>query len=72
MNAYERLLLLEPADQADTRFRLAKLLRGRNPKRAKQHLLEALAEAPAFPGGVPAAAGARKPPARVLRKEATR
>jgi tetratricopeptide (TPR) repeat protein len=49
--AYERLLLLEPADQVDTRYRLAKLLRGRNGKRAKQHLLEALAEAPRFREG---------------------
>jgi tetratricopeptide (TPR) repeat protein len=49
--AYEKLLLLEPADQVETRYRLAKLLRGRNPKRAKQHLLEALAEAPRFREG---------------------
>ncbi len=49
--AYEKLLLLEPADQVETRYRLAKLLRGRNPRRAKQHLLEALAEAPRFRDG---------------------
>jgi predicted TPR repeat methyltransferase len=49
--AYEKLLLLEPADQVETRYRLAKLLRGRNTKRAKQHLLEALAEAPRFREG---------------------
>jgi hypothetical protein len=49
--AYEKLLLLEPADQVDTRYRLARLLRGRNVKRAKQHLLEALAEAPRFREG---------------------
>jgi tetratricopeptide (TPR) repeat protein len=49
--AYEKLLLLEPADQVETRYRLAKLLRGRNAKRAKQHLLEALAEAPRFRDG---------------------
>ncbi len=49
--AYERLLLLEPADQVDTRYRLARLLRGRNLKRARHHLLEALAEAPRFREG---------------------
>ena len=51
ISSYEKLLLLEPADQVETRYRLAKLLRGRNPRRAKHHLLEALAEAPRFREG---------------------
>ncbi|HEY0712127.1 MAG TPA: tetratricopeptide repeat protein, partial [Polyangia bacterium] len=49
--AYEKLLLLEPADQADTRFRLAKLWKGRDRRVAKRHLLEALAEAPRLRAG---------------------
>ena len=46
VTAYEKLLLLEPADQADTRFRLARLLRTEKPRVARRHLLDALAEAP--------------------------
>jgi tetratricopeptide (TPR) repeat protein len=49
--AYEKLLLLEPADQADTRFRLAKLLKTRDRRAAKRHLLEALVEAPRLRAG---------------------
>jgi tetratricopeptide (TPR) repeat protein len=44
--AYEKLLLLEPADQAETRLRLARLLQRDRPKVARRHLLDALAEAP--------------------------
>jgi Tfp pilus assembly protein PilF len=46
VTAYEKLLLLEPADQAETRLRLARLLRRDRPKVARRHLLDALAEAP--------------------------
>ena len=62
--AYEKLLLLEPADQVETRYRLAKLLRGRNVKRAKHHLLEALAEAPRFREGYRLLLELRSPAAR--------
>jgi hypothetical protein len=51
ITAYERLLLLEPADQADVRVRLAKLLRHKDRRAAKRHLLEALAEAPRLRAG---------------------
>ncbi|MHC4228557.1 MAG: peptidase MA family metallohydrolase [Planctomycetota bacterium] len=46
--AYQRLLLLEPADPADVNYRLARLLHHRDPAAAKRHILEALAEAPRF------------------------
>jgi tetratricopeptide (TPR) repeat protein len=49
--AYEKLLALEPADQADTHYRLGKLLKERNPRLARRHLLDALAEAPRFREG---------------------
>ena len=49
--AYERLLLLEPADQADTRLRLARLLKHRDRRAARRHVLEALAEAPRLRAG---------------------
>jgi Tfp pilus assembly protein PilF len=49
--AYERLLLLDPADQADTRLRLARLLKDRDRRAARRHLLEALAEAPRLRAG---------------------
>ncbi|HEY0707190.1 MAG TPA: hypothetical protein VGG33_10345 [Polyangia bacterium] len=49
--AYEKLLLLDPADHADTRFRLAKLWKTRDRRVAKRHLLEALAEAPRLRAG---------------------
>jgi predicted Zn-dependent protease len=51
VTAYERLLLLEPADQADVRLRLAKLLKHKDRRAAKRHLLEALAEAPRLRAG---------------------
>jgi tetratricopeptide (TPR) repeat protein len=51
ITAYERLLLLEPADQADVRLRLAKLLKHKDRRAARRHLLEALAEAPRLRAG---------------------
>jgi tetratricopeptide (TPR) repeat protein len=51
VTAYERLLLLQPADQADVRLRLAKLLKHKDRRAAKRHLLEALAEAPRLRAG---------------------
>ena len=51
VTAYERLLLLEPADQADVRLRLAKLLKNKDRRAAQRHLLEALAEAPRLRAG---------------------
>jgi tetratricopeptide (TPR) repeat protein len=51
VDAYERLLLLEPADQADVRLRLARLLKDRDRPAARRHLLEALAEAPRLRAG---------------------
>ncbi len=46
VRAYQRLLLLEPSDTADTHLRLGRLLRGRDRQAARRHVLEALAEAP--------------------------
>ena len=49
--AYERLLLLDAGAAVDTRYRLAQLLAARDPRAAKRHLLDALAEAPRFRAG---------------------
>jgi tetratricopeptide (TPR) repeat protein len=49
--SYERLLLLDPADPVDANYRLARLLRQRDPVAAKRHVLEALADAPRFRAG---------------------
>jgi tetratricopeptide (TPR) repeat protein len=46
--AYRRLLRLEPADPADIHLRLGRLLRHRDPRAARRHVLDALAEAPRF------------------------
>jgi hypothetical protein len=46
--AYDKVLLLEPPDPADVHLRLARLLRVSNPRLAKRHVLDALAEAPRF------------------------
>jgi Tfp pilus assembly protein PilF len=46
IRAYERLLLLEPADTADTHLRLARLQQRRDRRAARRHVLDALAEAP--------------------------
>lgn len=44
--ACERLLLLDPANSAQTHFKLAQLLRATDAPRAKRHLLDSLALAP--------------------------
>ena len=46
--AYEKLLLLDPADPADVHFRLARLMRVNNDPAAKRHVLQALEEAPRY------------------------
>jgi len=51
IESYERLLLLDPADPVDVNYRLAQLLRQRDPAGAKRHILEALADAPRFRQG---------------------
>jgi tetratricopeptide (TPR) repeat protein len=48
IEAYKRLVFLEPTDPAEVNYRLARLLQDRDPVRAKRHVLEALAEAPRF------------------------
>lgn len=48
IDAYQRLLLLEPPDPVDINYRLGRLLQHRNPSGAKRHVLMALAEAPRF------------------------
>jgi len=50
IEAYRRLLLLEPADPAEVHFQLARLLHGRGnaETEAKRHVLQALEEAPRF------------------------
>jgi tetratricopeptide (TPR) repeat protein len=46
--AYRRVLALEPTDPAEVHLRLARLLRGRDPRAAKRHVLDALSEAPRY------------------------
>jgi len=48
IGAYEKLLLLDPADPADIHFHLAGLMRMNNDPAAKRHVLQALEEAPRF------------------------
>ena len=48
ITAYQRLLVLEPDNPADVRFRLARLLRETDAPAAKRHLLDALVLAPRF------------------------
>jgi tetratricopeptide (TPR) repeat protein len=48
VDAYRRLLHLDPENPADVHFRLARLLRDRDPAVAKRHVLESLADAPRF------------------------
>lgn len=48
VDAYRRLLLLEPADPVEVHYRLARLLRHHEPADARRHILEALADAPRF------------------------
>jgi len=46
--AFRNVLRLEPADPADAHLRLARLLRKRDPRAARRHAVDALAEAPRF------------------------
>jgi tetratricopeptide (TPR) repeat protein len=48
IDSYRRLLLLDPADPAQTNYRLALLLQNREPAAAKRYILKALADAPRF------------------------
>ncbi|MCX5644225.1 MAG: tetratricopeptide repeat protein [Phycisphaerae bacterium] len=51
VQAYQRLLLLDPSDPVEVNYRLARLLQQRDPAAAKRHILEALADAPRFREG---------------------
>ena len=51
IEAYQRLLLLEPEDPVVANYRLAKLLQPRVPVAAKHYVLVALADAPRFRRG---------------------
>jgi tetratricopeptide (TPR) repeat protein len=51
IQAYQRLLLLDPGDPVDVHYRLARLLQQQDPAAAKRHVLEALADAPRFREG---------------------
>jgi tetratricopeptide (TPR) repeat protein len=46
--AYGKLLRLDPPDPADVHLHLARLLRKRDPRAARHHVLDALSEAPRF------------------------
>lgn len=48
ITAYEKQLLLDPADPADVHFRLGRLLHSTSNPAAKRHVLQALEEAPRF------------------------
>ena len=48
VEAYQKLLLLDPPDPAEVHFRLARLLRKTGDPAAKRHVLQALEEAPRF------------------------
>jgi len=48
INAYQKLLLLDPPDPADVHFRLGHLLHLNNDPAAKRQILQALEEAPRF------------------------
>jgi len=48
IDAYRKLLLLDPADPAEIHFRLATLLRKTHEADARRHVLQALEEAPRF------------------------
>ncbi len=51
VEAYRRVLLLDPADPADINYRLARLLQDSDTSTAKRHILESLADAPRFRQG---------------------
>lgn len=46
--AFSRVLVLDPDNPADVKFRLAKLLRGKDDEAAKRHLIDALVLAPRY------------------------
>jgi tetratricopeptide (TPR) repeat protein len=48
IGAYEKLLLLDPADPADVHFRVARLMHLNNDPAAQRHVVQALEEAPRF------------------------
>ncbi|MBX7206789.1 MAG: hypothetical protein K1X78_00640 [Verrucomicrobiaceae bacterium] len=48
IEAWRRLLILEPDNPADTNYRLAKLLHGKDDAAARRHLIDALVLAPRF------------------------
>jgi tetratricopeptide (TPR) repeat protein len=48
IQAYQTMLLLDPADPAEAHFRLARLLHKAGDPAAKRHVLQALEEAPRF------------------------
>jgi tetratricopeptide (TPR) repeat protein len=48
IEAYQKLLRLDPADPADVHFRLARQLHLNNDPMARRHVLQALEEAPRF------------------------
>jgi tetratricopeptide (TPR) repeat protein len=48
INAYQKVLLLDPPDPADVHYRLAGLLHKSDDPAAKRHVLQALEEAPRF------------------------
>jgi tetratricopeptide (TPR) repeat protein len=52
IQAYEKMLLLEPEDPAEIHYRLGKLLHEAGDPRAKRHVLMALEEAPRFPAAL--------------------
>ncbi len=51
LNAYRRLLQLDPANPVKVRYNLARLLAKSDPQSARRHLLLALADAPRFRDG---------------------
>lgn len=48
INAYRKLLQLDPADPADVHFRLGRLLKKEDAETSRLHILKALEEAPRF------------------------
>jgi tetratricopeptide (TPR) repeat protein len=51
IEAYQRLVQLDPADPVDAHYRLGRLLVENDPQAAKRHILIALADAPRFREG---------------------
>lgn len=48
ISAFEKTLSLGPANPSEVRYRLATLLKSKQPKNAKRHLLDALADSPRY------------------------